>query len=78
MFFYAVGAIAAPWLTSLLIDTFGPSALFVLISIGHVALIVFGLSRMRVRDTRADRTPYVYAPRTSFTIGRLLRRARDR
>ena len=78
MFFYAVGAIAAPWLTSLLIDTFGPSALFVFISIGHVALIVFGLSRMRVRDTRADRTPYVYAPRTSFTIGRLLRRARDR
>jgi MFS family permease len=78
MFFYAVGAIAAPWLTSLLIDTFGPSALFVFISIGHVALIVFGLSRMRVRDTRPDRTPYVYAPRTSFTIGRLLRRARDR
>jgi MFS family permease len=78
MFFYATGAIAAPWLTSRLIDTFGPSALFVFISLGHVALIAFGLSRMRVRDTRDDRTPYIYAPRTSFTIGRLLRRTRDR
>ena len=78
MFFYASGAIAAPWLTSRLIDTFGPSALFLFISCGHIALIVFGLSRMRVRDTREDRTKYVYAPRTSFTIGRLLGKSRDR
>lgn len=78
MFFYAVGAIAAPWLTSLLIDIFGPSALFYFISLGHIALVIFGLSRMRVRDTNPDRTPYVYAPRTSFTIGRLLGRSRDR
>lgn len=78
MFFYAVGAIAAPWLTSLLIDTFGPSALFYFISLGHIALVIFGLSRMRVRETREDKTPYVYAPRTSFTIGRLLGRSRDR
>ncbi len=78
MFFYATGAIAAPWVTSLLIDAFGPSALFYFISIGHILLVVFGLSRMRVRQTREDRTPYVYAPRTSFTIGRLLGRSRDR
>lgn len=78
MFFYAVGAIAAPWGTSLLITTFGPAALFYFISVGHLLLVVFGLSRMRVRETRDDRTPYVYAPRTSFTIGRLLGRSRDR
>ncbi|SLN23419.1 MFS transporter [Pseudooctadecabacter jejudonensis] len=78
MFFYAAGAIAAPWATSRLIDAFGPGALFYFISAGHVALVVYGLSRMKVRDTPEDRTPYVYAPRTSFTIGRLLRRARDR
>ena len=78
MFFYATGAIAAPWGTSLLIDLFGPAALFYLISLGHILLVVFGLSRMRVRETREDRTPYVYAPRTSFTIGRLLGRSRDR
>lgn len=78
MFFYAVGAIAAPWGTSLLIEAFGPSALFYFISAGHVLLVIFGLRRMRVRDTREDRTPYVYTPRTSFTIGRLLRRTRDR
>jgi len=78
MFFYAVGAIAAPWFTSRLIDIYGPSALFYFISVGHIALIVFGLARMKVRDTRAEKTPYVYAPRTSFIIGRLLGRARDR
>ena len=78
MFFYAVGAIAAPWGTSLLIETFGPAALFYFISLGHIALVVFGLSRMRVRDTIEDKTPYVYAPRTSFIIGRLLGRSRDR
>jgi MFS family permease len=78
MFFYATGAIAAPWFTSLLIDQFGPSALFYFISLGHIGLVIFGLSRMKVRDTRADKTPYVYAPRTSFIIGRLMGRSRDR
>ncbi|MDC0013350.1 hypothetical protein OAE29_09050, partial [Octadecabacter sp.] len=63
---------------SLLIETFGPAALFYFISLGHIALVVFGLNRMRVRDTIEDKTPYVYAPRTSFIIGRLLGRSRDR
>ena len=44
----------------------------------HVALIVFGLLRMRVRPAPTEeRTPYVYAPRTSFLIGRLLRSLRE-
>lgn len=45
---------------------------------GHLLLIVFGLSRMRARPVPEERTSYVYAPRTSFTIGRLLKRARER
>lgn len=76
MFFYAVGAIAAPYVASVLIEHFGPRALFIMISGGHVALIVFGLTRMRVRPART-RTRYVYVPRTTFQIGRLLGRFRE-
>ena len=78
MFFYAVGAIAAPYVTSVLIAGYGPAALFMFISAGHLLLVVFGLARMRVRSAPEDRTRYVYAPRTSFTIGKLLGRSRDR
>ncbi|MEP2533414.1 MFS transporter [Shimia sp.] len=78
MFFFALGAIAAPLLASGLIQRFGPGALFVMIAAGHVVLIVFGLSRMRARPTVEHRTRYVYAPRTSFTIGRLMRRQREK
>ncbi|MEW9919412.1 MFS transporter [Marimonas sp. MJW-29] len=77
MFWYAVGAIFAPYLASVLIEGFGPGALFLMISAGHGLLVVFGLIRMRARATRRQRTPYVYAPRTSFLIGRLLRKERD-
>ena len=77
MFWYATGAIFAPYVASALIDGFGPTALFVMISVGHAVLVVFGLTRMRVRPAKEVRTPYVYAPRTSFTIGRLLRKERD-
>ena len=78
MFFYAVGAIAAPYATSTLIAGFGPSALFLFISAGHIVLIIFGLGRMRVRKAPEKRTRYIYAPRTSFIIGRLLGRSRER
>ncbi len=78
MFFFAVGAIAAPYTTSTLIGLYGPEALFYFISVGHVLLVVFGLTRMRVRKAPADKTRYVYAPRTSFGIGRLLGRSRER
>ncbi|MEP4199023.1 MAG: MFS transporter [Aliishimia sp.] len=76
MFYFALGAIAAPYLASVLIDAFGPGALFLMVSVGHAALIVFGLSRMRVRVAKT-RTRYVYAPRTSFLVGRLLGRSRE-
>lgn len=77
MFWFAVGAIFAPYLASVLIENYGPPALFAMISVGHAALVMFGLIRMRARPTAAARTAYVYAPRTSFIIGRLLRKDRD-
>ena len=77
MFYFALGAIAAPYVASALIDGFGPGALFLMISAGHGLLIVFGLSRMRVRRAET-RTRYIYAPRTSFLIGRLTGRTRER
>ena len=76
MFWYAVGAIAAPWLASVLIDAYGPPALFLMIAVGHAALVVFGVIRMRARPA-LRRTAYVWTPRTSFLIGRLLGRQRD-
>lgn len=79
MFLYAVGAIAAPWLASVVIEGFGPSAMFLMIGVAHVVLIAFGIARMQARPGPAPvRTAYTYEPRTSFLIGRLLGRRRDR
>ena len=77
MFLYAVGAIASPVIASALISAFGPSSMFVFIALAHVLLIVFGLVRMQMRPAPETRTAYVYTPRTSFLIGRLLRRPRQ-
>jgi len=76
MFYFALGAIAAPYLASLLIEIYGPRALFLLIAAGHLALVLFGITRMRARPSPQDRTRYTYAPRTSFLIGRLTGRIR--
>lgn len=78
MFWFASGAIFAPYVASVLIESYGPAALFTMISIGHALLFIFGLVRMRARPAQMERTPYIYAPRTSFTIGRLLRKDRNK
>ena len=78
LFYYAIGAIAAPLFASFLMDSFGPNAMFVLIAFAHLLLVIFGVARMTVRPTVSERTPYVYMPRTSFLIGRLLKRLRDK
>lgn len=78
MFFFAIGAIASPLLASTLIDGFGPPAMFMMIAVGHVGLAVFGITRMYARPTTITRTPYIWTPRTSFIIGRLTGRSRDR
>ena len=76
MFIYAVGAIFSPLVASILIENFGPSALFVFISLAHVVLIIFGFGRMFVRPTNVHRTSYKYMPRTSYFVSRLMRRRR--
>jgi len=78
MFFYAAGAIASPLVSSTLIEFYGPPALFAFVAVAHVVLVVFGVIRMRARPSPADRTAYVTSPRTSFVIGRLVGRLRDR
>ncbi len=78
IFLYALGAIASPYVTSGLIENYGPAAMFYFISAAHVLLIIFGLLRMRTRPTKDERTNYIYSPRTSFTVGKLLSRFRDR
>jgi MFS family permease len=78
MFFYAIGAIASPWLASVLIEWHGPPAMFTMIALAHVGLVVFGFARMWSRPSPGRRTRYVWAPRTSFLIGRLTGRQRDR
>lgn len=78
MFWFAAGAIAAPYGASVLIQAYGPPALFAMIAVAHVILVIFGLTRMRARPSPSQRTDFVYAPRTSFTIGRLLGRERER
>ncbi len=78
MFLYGVGAIASPVIASVLIARFGPSGMFAFIGAAHVMLVAFGLYRMSRRPSPEARTGYVYEPRTSYLIGRLLGRNDDR
>ena len=74
IFLYGVGAIFSPLITSNLIERFGPPALFVFIAAAHVMLLIFSLVRMWERPTKTERTRYAYIPRTSFNIGKLLKK----
>ena len=76
MFLYAVGAIASPLVAAMLIDLQGPPAMFLFIALAHLVLVIFGLIRMNMRPAPAEKTRYTYEPRTSFLIGRLLRRGK--
>lgn len=78
MFLYGIGAIFSPLIASVLIEGYGPSALFAYISIAHVFLVGFGLLRMTSRPTEGGKTAYAYVPRTSFTIAKLLKRPKSR
>jgi MFS family permease len=73
MFMFGLGAIVSPLAAAALIDRFGPQALFAFVSAAHVALVAFGFWRM-TRRPATPRTPYAWLPRTSFVLGRLLRR----
>lgn len=74
LFCYAIGAILSPPIAASVIDTYGPSALFVFIAMAHVFLVVFGIYRMWARPTSSVRVGYSYMPRTSYYISRLMKR----
>ena len=74
IFFFALGAIGAPLITSGLIQLYGPAALFIFTGVAHIALAVASIVRTRARPTSTDKTRYHYVPRTSLNIGRLVRR----
>ncbi len=80
MFYYAIGAIFSPLIASALLAQIGPWALFAFVGLGHLGLILFGLARMRARPAASpgEKTPYTYVPRTSFTIGRVLKLGRNK
>jgi len=78
MFIYGIGAIFSPLIASVLIEFFGPAALFGYVAIAHVFLVGFGLLRMSRRPTEGEKTAYTYIPRTSFTIAKLLKRTKSR
>jgi MFS family permease len=78
IFWYGIGAIASPLISSMLIERYGPSALFMFVSVAHVVLAVVGLARMLSRPTASVKTPYRYIPRTSFVLGRLFKRKADK
>jgi MFS family permease len=76
LFFYAIGATVSPVIASLLLAQMGTQSMFGFLAISHIALVIFGLIRMRMRPGPNARTSYTYEPRTSFLIGRLLKSSR--
>lgn len=74
MFIYGTGAIFSPLVTSILLAQFGPSSFYIFIGCAHVCLVGYSVKRMRTRRIAEHRTRYTIFPRTTFQIGRLLRR----
>ncbi len=76
IFFYSLGAIAAPLGAAEIIGLFGASALFWFIAAAHLVLIGFTLYRM-TRRAAATATPYRYLPRTSMVLSKLWQRQEE-
>lgn len=74
MFIYGVGAIFSPLIASVLLDRFGPSSFYVFIGFAHAVLVAYSIYRMRKGRIVENRTRYTIFPRTTFQVGRLLRR----
>ncbi len=77
IFFFSAGAIAAPFVSARLMETFGTGGLFWFIATAHLVLIAFSLYRMTRRAGGAPATPYRYLPRTSMVLARLWGRRQD-
>ena len=76
IFFFSVGAIVSPLVSSALIGWAGAEGLWAFIAMAHVVLIVYSLYRMTRRATMIL-SPYRYLPRTSMVLARLWEREGD-
>ena len=75
MFFYGIGAIAGPAVSSMLLGLFGPQSLFLFTSSVHGSLVIVSLWRMRARASvpEAQRRPFKVLLRTSPFMQKLTR-----
>ncbi len=75
MFFYGIGAMIGPTVSSLLLDIYGPASLFAFTSFTHGLLVVGTLWRMVVRDAVPveGRGPFRMLLRTSPVMQKLTR-----
>ncbi|MEL6265964.1 MAG: MFS transporter, partial [Pseudomonadota bacterium] len=73
IFFFTLGAIAAPLVAAETIAVAGLGAMFDLIAIAHLSLVGFALYRASRRPGAAPSAPYAYTPRTSMVLARLFR-----
>ncbi|MEP1444171.1 MAG: MFS transporter [Hyphomicrobiales bacterium] len=76
IFFFSIGAIIGPLISSILIDQFGARALFTYTSVVHASLIVIVLRRIQKRGPveKSKRTRFVALLRTSPQIFKLAKR----
>lgn len=75
MFFFSLGASIGPYLSSAVVELFGPSALFTYTSVVHGALIVVTIWRMRARGPvpAESRGPFSWLLRTSPVFPKMAR-----
>ena len=78
IFFFALGAVAAPTVAGFLIEKFGPPAMFNLILLAHVVLLTYTSWRSLRRPVVEELRPYRYMPRTTLFIMDIVRGKRRR
>ncbi|MEN0041596.1 MAG: MFS transporter, partial [Pseudomonadota bacterium] len=74
MFFYGIGASLGPPVSSLMVELYGPSALFIFISSTHGALALITLYRMQIRQgvDAEDRGTFNWLIKTSPVMQRMI------
>ena len=69
-FSFGLGAISGPFLCSLLMNVIGPNGYFVFLIIFHGIIGIFGLYRMRIRDTKDNPdSQFIAMPQSITPIG---------
>jgi len=78
IFFFALGAVAAPTIAGFLVEVYGPPAMFNLILMAHVCLLVYTSWRSLRRPVVDTLRPYRYMPRTTLFIMNSVRGRRSK